>query len=1132
MSGFDAALLAEAQTAADAAGDAIVTAFREAATQVAESLASVGSGGFDEITTAADTAVADLETTFGGAATSVAEGLASAAETGSAALEGIGEGVADQLVLDFSDVGNTIAAEIESGANAADAALTGLGAGAGDELSGEFEGVGATIESEVSQGASGGEQALTNLGSEGVLAAQTIADAFQGSAGKIIGALAAIGVGFGLAGAFHDAEEVNRILATTDQLIENTGGSAGVTADEILALGDSLERVTNFESEATQEAANLLLGFKNVRNEVGEGNAVFDRAVLAGGDLAAVMNSDLSSATRNLGRALEDPVRGVNQLRRANIIFTEEQKDLVRSLVEQGDVLGAQTLILDEVESRVGGVAEATAQASDRIRNSLGNIGEEFGAGLLPAMDEFADRAPELVDELGPAFRDLGEALGGVFGAGIDALLELSPLLGVTTDLLTILLPILELSVDIIGAIPSPVLETVAAVLLMNKALDATRAAIALSGIGAALASAAVPAGAVSGAFTGAAAASVGLRGGLAALVAGLNPVTVGIAATAGSVLLYNKVIGDAENEGRAFVQSIRDGFDPATASLDELVLASSQLDDKIVTLQADVDDSFFGRNTVNRDFNAALNEGVEGLQEFQAEIDAAIVAQRQLELESQFGDLATPYIATGEAIASLREESSDAASVISNIRLSGDLASGTFTNLAMTLDEATLSEEGMANAAKLLGTDVESLQGFIDGVTGSIDAFVETAVSGFPSVAQAFRDGNEDSEVSAREFITGLQEDTAELAEFFDNLGVLIDAGFTEIAGVLAGQGAEAAGQVAEELATAAQSGNKRLLLETQIGLDNRNREIAESTAFVRDRLGPEFIRESGEIALRAAAAFGVNFDPGEQVRIAGELAATTLDEQGQELAVIAFIKGEDAAREYGAGFNIDQETIDAAVAAGKALEDNAPVAQAQTAGARVGLGFGDGLILGVQAKIDEIGRNVADLIRDAAAAALEAAEADSPSRLFMRIGGFLGEGLAIGIESESDAVVREAEKIIKRAADTFTDVRFDPIRFTGLDESAGAASAFAPSLLVRANDSVPDDLIPWQLRFDQLADALANSRQFPTSSTPVPGDGTSPAMIIAAGAIVVNEAHDGLDTATEIGKRLRAEVFLQRRS
>ena len=173
------------------------------------------------------------------------------------------------------------------------------------------------------------------------------------------------------------------------------------------------------DDELIQKSANLLLTFKQVQNQVGEGNNIFDRAVITAQDLGNVFGS-ADAAAMQLGKALSDPAKGITALRRAGINFTEQQKQQIKTLVQSGDVLGAQKLILAEVESQVGGTAAASATGFDRMRVAVGNVAEEFGAILIPYIEKFANFVTQKVV---PYLMKLADVLGekGV-GAAIGML--------------------------------------------------------------------------------------------------------------------------------------------------------------------------------------------------------------------------------------------------------------------------------------------------------------------------------------------------------------------------------------------------------------------------------------------------------------------------------------------------------------------------------------------------------------------------------------------------------------------------------------------------------------------------------------------------------------------------------------
>ena len=215
-------------------------------------------------------------------------------------------------------------------------------------------------------------------------------------AGPIGAGIAAIGLGGAALGKFTDflgssvaeARESEKVGKTTAQIIKATGGAAKVSAGQVGALAESLSEKAGVDDEVIQTGANMLLTFKNVRNEAGQGSAVFDRATAAAVDLSASGFGSVDSSAKMLGKALNDPLKGIGALGKAGVTFTQQQKDQIQVLMESGDVLGAQKIILGEVESQVGGVAAASATMGEKVKVSWDNLKEQVGTALLPALDK------------------------------------------------------------------------------------------------------------------------------------------------------------------------------------------------------------------------------------------------------------------------------------------------------------------------------------------------------------------------------------------------------------------------------------------------------------------------------------------------------------------------------------------------------------------------------------------------------------------------------------------------------------------------------------------------------------------------------------------------------------------------
>lgn len=229
-----------------------------------------------------------------------------------------------------------------------------------------------------------------------------------GSFKKIAGPMAAVIGGLAIAGFAKDTiaalSRIEVLGAQTGAALESTGAGAWTSTAAIVAMSDKLEKLTTTESESIQEGANLLLTFKNIQNQAGAGNDIFDQSTSAMVDLARAMGTDVAGGAVQLGKALNDPTAGISALTRVGITFSDEQKTMISSLQESGDMMGAQKIILGELNSQFGGSGEAYAATFagqvDGMNNSLGAMGESVVSAVMPALTGLMEAAQPVLDWL------------------------------------------------------------------------------------------------------------------------------------------------------------------------------------------------------------------------------------------------------------------------------------------------------------------------------------------------------------------------------------------------------------------------------------------------------------------------------------------------------------------------------------------------------------------------------------------------------------------------------------------------------------------------------------------------------------------------------------------------------------
>ena len=197
-------------------------------------------------------------------------------------------------------------------------------------------------------------------------------------------------------------DKQEKAIAQVNAGLKTTGGTVGFTTTQLQAMAAELQGFTVFgDEDILKDVTSQLLTFTNITGDA------FARTQLAALDLATRLDGDLKSASIQLGKALNDPIANLSALSRSGIQFSNEQKTVIKSLVETNRLADAQGIILDELAKQYGGSAAAAAKAGlgpfKQLGNILGDISEEFGKIIGEALLPFAEK----IKNLAAGFREL-----------------------------------------------------------------------------------------------------------------------------------------------------------------------------------------------------------------------------------------------------------------------------------------------------------------------------------------------------------------------------------------------------------------------------------------------------------------------------------------------------------------------------------------------------------------------------------------------------------------------------------------------------------------------------------------------------------------------------------------------------
>ena len=225
--------------------------------------------------------------------------------------------------------------------------------------------------------------------------------------------------------------------AKVQQAIKSTGGAAKLNFDQLKRFASELQGKTIFGDEKIlNDSTAQLLTFTNIAGEN------FKRTQAVALDLATVLDGDLKSASIQLGKALNDPVKNLTALSRAGIQFSKEQTATIKHLAETNRLAEAQGLILEELERQYGGQAEAAAKvglgALQQLKNSWGDFLEQIGATLMPVVTKIAGALSQVVavlQNMNPQMREVIVIVAGIAAAigplafGIGGIIKMLPML-------------------------------------------------------------------------------------------------------------------------------------------------------------------------------------------------------------------------------------------------------------------------------------------------------------------------------------------------------------------------------------------------------------------------------------------------------------------------------------------------------------------------------------------------------------------------------------------------------------------------------------------------------------------------------------------------------------------------------
>jgi len=282
---------------------------------------------------------------------------------------------------------------------------------------------------------------------------------------------AAVGTGLAVAGAAalsfgQDAVQAAQESQVADQRLNAVANSMGLTegafaggTERLREYADTLAASIGVEDESIKAVQAKLITFEAVGKTINNTGGAMDRATQAAYDLASAGFGTAEGNATQLGKALQDPVKGLAALARSGVTFTEDQKALIKGFVEAGDSASAQNMILQAVETQVGGTAAATVTAGAKMSVAFGQLQEQVGMAVLPSLQLLVDAILPIFEQIKGPVGEIFGALGTTIAAIVQAIAPLlPPLAAALTVVANVLADVLITAVEALMPVITPLL--------------------------------------------------------------------------------------------------------------------------------------------------------------------------------------------------------------------------------------------------------------------------------------------------------------------------------------------------------------------------------------------------------------------------------------------------------------------------------------------------------------------------------------------------------------------------------------------------------------------------------------------------------------------------------------------------
>ncbi len=198
------------------------------------------------------------------------------------------------------------------------------------------------------------------------------------STGILVGITAVVSLAAAMKIGLENSKELELENVKLEAILEATGRTSVGTTAAMAEMAKQISETTLITKEQATAGEELLATFSNI------GTDKFKGIIEGAKGLADLNHVDMTSALRAFAKALQDPEKSLDALRRLGVTFTPVQKEMIKNFQETGDLLSAQAPIY----ARLAQYQQAATAEHHTLAGASHDLSEQFKEFTIALVDD------------------------------------------------------------------------------------------------------------------------------------------------------------------------------------------------------------------------------------------------------------------------------------------------------------------------------------------------------------------------------------------------------------------------------------------------------------------------------------------------------------------------------------------------------------------------------------------------------------------------------------------------------------------------------------------------------------------------------------------------------------------------